>query len=257
MRVLVLGGTGVVGRLTVAELLRRGHDVRAVSRRGEAPPGALGFAGDITTGDGVAAAVDGVECIVDCANVTTTRAASAVRFFEESTRRVGELARAAGVGHYVVLSIVGIDAAPTGYYLGKLQHERAALAGPVPATVLRATQFHEFAGQVLQRTGFGPLAVVPRMLTQPIAGAEVAAALAEVAEAPPAGRVPDIGGPRREQLVELARLLVRSRGERSRVVSLRMPGALGRAMRSGDLTLGAGGVVRGPSYREWLAHGRA
>jgi uncharacterized protein YbjT (DUF2867 family) len=257
MRALVIGGTGTVGRLTAAELLRRGHEVRVLSRGGgSGAPGGTGYAGDLETGAGLEAALDGVQCTLDCANAPVLQREAAVAFFEGTTRRVMDLAARAGVRHHVVLSIVGIDAVPTGYYAGKLAQERAALAGPVPATVLRATQFHEFVGQMLGRLRRGPLAAVPMMLMQPIAAREVAAALADVAESAPAGRAADIGGPRHERLADLARVLVRARRQRVAVVPLWVPGAAGRGMRNGALTLGDDGVVRGPGFREWLtAHG--
>jgi uncharacterized protein YbjT (DUF2867 family) len=256
MRTLVIGGTGTAGRHTVAELLRRGHQVHVASRRGGADlPGATGVAVDVTTGAGLAAALDGVEAVVDCANVATMRTAAAVRYFEGSTRRITRAAAAAGVRHHVVLSIVGVDVTPIGYYAGKLAQEHAALAGPVPATVLRATQFHELAGQMLARGGFGPLALVPAMPTQPVAAAEVGAALADVVAAGPAGRAPDVGGPRREYLPDLARLVLRRRGRRVLVVPVGFPGAGGRAIRDGSLLLGPDGQVRGPSFAEWLAAG--
>ncbi|MBX6724149.1 MAG: NAD(P)H-binding protein, partial [Dactylosporangium sp.] len=222
MRVLVIGGTGVVGRPTALELIRRGHSVAVLSRRGNgAPPGAEAFTGDITTDAGLKRALVGVDCVVDCANVTTTSRKVAVDYFTDTTRRLGRLGRAAGVSHHVVVSIVGIDDVPYGYYEGKVAQERAALAGPVPASVLRATQFHEFAGQMLNRVRLGPLSLVPDMLVQPIAAAEVAVALADVVEAGPAGRVPDVAGPRQEWLPDLARRLVRHTGQRRAVVSVR------------------------------------
>lgn len=253
MRTLVIGGTGTVGRLVVEELRRRGHDVRVLSRHGgSGVPGAQGYAGDLVSGEGFAAALDGVRCTLDCANAPVVKREAAVSFFAGTTHRLTALAAQAGVRHHVVLSIVGIDAVPGGYYAGKLAQERAALAGPVPATVLRATQFHEFVGQMLGRLRRGPVAVLPTMLMQPVAAAEVARALADVAEGEPAGRVPDIGGPRRERLVELARVLVRARRQRLAVLPLWMPGAAGRQMRRGALTLGEDGLVRGPEFRQWL-----
>jgi uncharacterized protein YbjT (DUF2867 family) len=254
MRLLVTGGSGVVGRPTAAELIRRGHSVALLTRRGTGgPPGAESFAGDLTTGAGLDRALSGVDCVIDCANVRTTRRSAAVTYFTDTTRRLGELARTAGVGHYVVLSIVGVDVVPFGYYEGKLAQERLALDGPVPASVLRATQFHEFPGQLLQQLRLGRLAVVPDMLSQPIAAAEVGVALAEVAEAGPQGRVPDIAGPRPERMPDLARRLVRHLDQRRWIVGLPLPGKTGRLMRSGALLPGPDAVLRGPSFAEWLS----
>lgn len=194
----------------------------------------------------------GVDCVIDCANVKTAWRKGAVAYFTDTTRRLGQLGKAAGVGHHVVLSIVGADVVPFGYNEGKLAQERAVVNGPVPATVLRATQLHEFAGQVLDQLRLGPLSAVPTMLIQPIAAAEVAAALADVAEAGPTGRVTDIAGPRREQLPDMARRLARHRGQRRIVLSLRVPGAIGRGMRGGGLLPGPDAELRGPSFADWL-----
>jgi uncharacterized protein YbjT (DUF2867 family) len=252
MLVLVLGGTGTIGRLTSAELAGRGHEVRALSRSGAPVSGATGVAGDLSTGTGLSEALDGVDVVIDCSNYITTSGTKAVTFFETSVHNVTERASQAGVRHLIVLSIAGIDHAPFGYYLGKLHHEMAALSGAVPATVLRATQFHEFVGQNLDRFSFGPVAMMPRMTAQPIAGSEVATALADLAEGEPLGRAPDIGGPRREQLVELARAQVRRRGGPRLVLPLWVPGALGKAMRDGTLTLDPDQPGRGPTFAEWL-----
>jgi uncharacterized protein YbjT (DUF2867 family) len=253
MRIVVVGGTGLVGRPTVAELLRRGHSVAVLSRRGEpGQPGAEAFAGDLTTGEGVAPALAGADCIVNCCNPAKAIRKQARTFFQVSTERLGEYAAAAGVAHHIVLSIVGIDRVSTGYYAGKLAQERALLNGPVPATVQRATQFHEYARYLIKQTSFGPLFLVPAMRLQPIATSAVAAQLADAAEAGPVGRAPDVGGPRPEHLAELARALLRARRRRALVVPVPVPGSNGRAMRDGALLIGPTGVARGPSFVDWL-----
>ncbi|MDG4820447.1 NAD(P)H-binding protein [Asanoa sp. WMMD1127] len=253
MRVLVIGGSGVVGRPTVSALVRRGHRVALLSRQGTAgPAGTEAFQGDLTTGAGLDRALAGADCVVDCANITTMSRRTAVRWFTDTTTRLGRLAADAGATHHVVLSIVGIDKVPYGYYTAKLAQEDAVLTGPVPATVLRATQFHEFAGQMMERMTVGRFALVPAMITQPIAAGEVGEALAEVVDAGPAGRVPDIGGPRVERLPDLARQLVRHRGQRRTVVPVRLPGRAGRAMNGPEQLPGDGAVLRGPTFAEWL-----
>lgn len=255
MRILVLGGTGVLGRHVVTRLLDRDHTVAVLSRHGGAgDPRAEAFAGDLTTGAGVDKAIEGVDCVIDCATVATFRTKTAVEYFDRSTKLLGRLGAAAGVGHHIVLSIVGIDRLKFGYYEGKLAQERAALDGPVPATVLRATQFHEFAGQNLDRLRLGRFAFVPTMRSQPIAAAEVATALADIAERPAAGRLPDIGGPKVEWMPDLARATARHRGQRVTVVPLRIPGKAGRGLREGSILLDETGVVRGPAFADWLAN---
>ena len=253
MRILVIGGSGLVGRPTASELVRRGHTVAVLTRSGAGgPPGTQAFAGDVTTGEGVVTALEGVDCVVDCGNVVTVRRKAAVDFFTTTTRRLGELGKAAGVGHHVVLGIVNSDKIGFPYFVGKVAQERTALDGPVPATVLRATQFHEFAGQVLGQLRVGRWSFVPEALIQPIAAAEVGVALAEVVEAGPKGRVGDIAGPRQERLTDMARQVVAHRGERRTVVGLRLPGRTPARHARRRSTPRRDAVLRGPTFREWL-----
>ncbi len=132
------------------------------------------------------------------------------------------------MGHHVVLSIVGIDDVPSGYYHGKRLQERLLAEGDQPWSVLRATQFHEFAEQALHFVRVGPFSVVPSMLSQPVAAREVAEALVDLAEAGPSGRVPDLAGPERLSMVELSRRVSKAKGLRRRVVTVRLPGAPAR-----------------------------
>jgi len=254
MRVLVIGGSGVVGRPTASALVQRGHQVAVLSRSGSAgPAGTEALRGDLTTGAGLEQALDGIDCVIDVANITTASRAKAVRYFTDTTHRLGRLGQAAGVKHHVVLSIVGVDVVPLGYYAGKLAQEHAVLTGPLPSTVLRATQFHEFVGQTMDQFKLGRLAFVPNMSGQPVAAAEVGARLAEIVEAGPSGRVPDLAGPRVERMPDLARQLVRARDLHRTVIPLPVPGATGRAMRAGGQLPGPGAVLRGPTFSDWLA----
>jgi len=246
MRVLVVGGTGTAGRAVVAELVSRGHHVRVLSRSGRAPHGATGTRGDVVTGDGLATALDGVRSVVDASNVTTLSRRRATDFFVGSTRRLVAAGRAAGVRHHVLLSIVGVDRTPTGYYRAKVAQEQAVTeavesnAGSGSGTgmgwsLLRATQFHDFAGQMIARGRVGPMVVVPAMRVRPVAVAGVGVALADAVEAGPLGRLPDLAGPDVIELTEMARAVLEARGEQGRVVGLRVPGAAGQAMRTGGL----------------------
>jgi uncharacterized protein YbjT (DUF2867 family) len=161
---------------------------------------------------------------------------------------------AAGVRHHVALSIVGTDRAPEGYYAGKQLQEQLVEAGAVPWTILRATQFFEFAGQILSQTTFGPLALVPKMRSQPVSAREVAARLVELATDAPAGRVRDLAGPREERMAGLARRLLRANGRKTRVLEFPLPGTFGRAMRAGILLPAPGAADLGTeTFDEWLA----
>ncbi|MEV8545013.1 NAD(P)H-binding protein [Streptomyces sp. NPDC051572] len=244
MRVAVAGGTGLVGRYVVEELVAAGHEPVVLSRsRGV----------DLVSGGaGLDAALDGADAVVDASNVTTTSARKSVAFFDAVARSLLDAGERAGVRHHVALSIVGIDRVGLGYYQGKLRQEDVVRAGSVPWSVLRATQFHEFAEQTLERVP-RPLAVVPRMRTQPIAAREVAQHLVKLAAGPAQGMAPDLAGPRVEQLVDMVRRLLRARGERRLVVPVRMPGGVGAAM-TGDGQLPVGGGARGTqTFDEWLA----
>lgn len=229
MRVAVAGGTGVVGQHVVRALQRGVHSPIVLAR-------AAGV--DLTTGRGLAEALVGVDAVVDVSGVRTVRRAASVDFFRVVTQQLLAAGGRAGVRHHVVLSIVGIDAVDLGYYEGKRRQEQLALACGRPVSVLRSTQFHEFAGQLLERGLPGPLVVVPRMRVQPVAAREVAQALVELAAGPAVGRAPDLAGPERYDLADLVRRVLEQRGRRARVLAITLPGSAGRAMASGGLLPG-------------------
>lgn len=242
MRVAVAGGTGLVGGLLVLALKDIGHEPVVLAR-------STGV--DITVGTGLDQALRGADTVVDVSNVTTTRAGRSVAFFTAGTRHLLEAGQRAGVRHHVSLSIVGVDRVDYGYYEGKRAQERLVLGGQVPGSVLRATQFHEFAGQILTRS-HGPFALMPTVRTQPVAAREVAAALAELAAGPAVGLAPELAGPQEHELVDMARRLIRATGQRRRVVPVRLPGAAGRQMAGGGL-LPAGPGRRGTeTFDQWL-----
>lgn len=243
MRVAVAGGTGLVGRLVVAALDGAGHEPVVLARsRGV----------DVTTGAGLDPALAGVEAVIDVSNLTTTRRQRSVDFFTAATTRLLDSGRRAGVRHHVALSVVGADRVDFGYYLGKRRQEELLLESGAPVSVLRATQFHEFAGQLLDRSG-GPVAVVPRMRMQPVAAREVADALVALATGPAVGLAAELAGPRPEQLVELTRRMLAARRSRRLLLPVRLPGAVGRGMVGGAL-LPAGPGPRGrQTFEQWLA----
>jgi len=243
MNIAVAGGTGTVGHYVVGIARDRGHQVTSLSR-------SEGL--DLVTGHGLNRALEGVETVIDVSNIQTAAEKPAVEFFTASTNNLLRAEKAAGVTHHLALSIVGIDKAATGYYAGKLAQEHAVRRGGIPWTILRATQFHEFVPQVLERTSMGPLALVPRMITQPVAAREVAQALMDAAEAGPQGRAADLGGPRREQLTDLARAYAGRRQRNKLVLGVVVPGRLFKAMRSGALVPEPGAAVGRQTFQEWL-----
>ncbi|MEX5303721.1 hypothetical protein [Kocuria sabuli] len=135
---------------------------------------------------------------------------------------------------------MGIDEVPYGYYAGKAEQGRLVQAGEAPWSILRATQLHEFAGQIHQRIRLGPIARMPVMQSQPVAAREVAVRLVELTEAGPAARVPDLVGPRVERMAHLSRRWAAATGARGRVIEAPIPGGFDRAMRDGTLLARAG-----------------
>jgi uncharacterized protein YbjT (DUF2867 family) len=246
MRIAVAGGTGVVGRYVVEAARGEGHEVVVLARRAGV---------DVLSGSGLDAALDRVDAVVDTLNVGTQKASVATEFFETTSRHLLEAGARAGVRHHVLLSIVGIDEpglGAVGYYAGKRAQEAVVRAGAVPWSVQRATQFHEFAGQLLARMSRGPVVLVPQMTSQPVAAAEVGRALASLAARGALGRAPDLAGPRRERVPAMVRQVARAQGSRRVVLPLPVPGAMGRAMRGGSLCLRSG-TVAGPTFADWLA----
>jgi uncharacterized protein YbjT (DUF2867 family) len=240
MRIAVAGGTGLVGSLVVEKARENGDDPVVIARR-------TGV--DLRTGEGLDQALDGVEAVVDVTNIQTTGRKKATEFFEAATRTLLDAERRAGVRHHVLLSIVGVSDAGFGYYTAKHAQEELALASAT-TTVLRATQFHEFAGQMLMMRG--PFVMAPKMLSQPIAAAEVAAELVRLAHEEPAGRVPDIAGPEQQWMPDMVKRLARARGDRRLIVPMGMPGKVGKSMAGGGL-LPTGPGPRGvQTFDQWL-----
>jgi uncharacterized protein YbjT (DUF2867 family) len=253
MRIAVAGGTGWTGKL-VADALRAGGDEAVILARSAGV--------DLTTGDGLAEKLAGTQAVIDVTNITTTSAKASTRFFEAVTTRLLAAGQQAGVGHHLALSIVGVDRIDLGYYAGKRRQEELVLgrrgygtAGNPAGTVLRATQFHEFAAQMLGRKG--PVVIVPKMLSQPVALAEVAAHLVRLAHEGPAGMAPDLAGPEEHLLMQdMVRRLSRARHERRPVVAVGLPGTVGRQLAGGGLLPDGPGPRGTVSFTDWLERQR-
>jgi uncharacterized protein YbjT (DUF2867 family) len=244
MRIAIAGATGTVGAPTVEAVRAAGHEPIALSRSGGV---------DLITGAGLDAALEGVDAVIDTVNVTTLKAGDATAFFTEATANLLAAAHRAGARHVVVLSIVGIDRMPYDYYAGKVAQERVVEASALPWTILRATQFHEFAGQLFQRAKAGPLHLAPRARVQPIAAREVGEHLADLAAGQPQGRARDLAGPREERLDEMVRAFARHTGHRGWIPRVSLPGPQMKGMRAGLALPGAGAVLGRQTFAEWLA----
>jgi uncharacterized protein YbjT (DUF2867 family) len=228
--ILVTGGTGTLGRPTVARLQADGHQVRVLSRK----PGPDRVVADLTTGEGLDAAHDGADVVVHLAT-------SQGRRDVEQARNL--LAAAKGVQHLIVMSIAGIDRIPLAYYRYKLEMERLVAESGVPYTILRATQFHNLVDQVFTAQRFSPALFAPAITLQPIAVEDVAVRLAELVDSLPAnGRVADIGGPERLAVPAMARMWKQARSSRRPVLPVRVPGKTFRAFAEGAA------MVDGPAY---------
>jgi uncharacterized protein YbjT (DUF2867 family) len=248
-KIAVAGATGRVGRHVVDILEARGHEVVPMSR-------STGV--DVVTGDGLAEALKGVDCIVDAATGPSPDEKAATEFFLASARNLQTEGERAGVKRIVVVSIIGIDRFSGGYNAAKRAQEQTLRAGPIPVRILRAAQFHEFVEELLNWGRQGEVSYLWPMRTQLVAARSVAEELAEMATSPDAGSneppFTEIAGPREESLVDMARLVVERRGE-----SLRVEAAPGDPAdpdnglyEAGALLPGPDAILAGPTFEEWL-----
>jgi uncharacterized protein YbjT (DUF2867 family) len=221
--VLVTGGTGTFGQALVPILASRGHEVRVLSRR----PGAGTHTGDLASGTGLAEAAAGAELVVHAASDRRMG-----RSDPAQTRNL--LAVVSDCRHLLYVSIVGVDAIPYGYYRTKLGCEELIAGSPVPATTLRATQFHQLMASALRVAGRWPVTPLPLdLLVQSVAAAEVAEHAAGLLDGPPLGRAPDFGGPEVLTGWQLAAIWRARHGRPRSVLNIRLPGRTYRAFADG------------------------
>lgn len=247
MLIAVAGATGRLGRHLVEVLEERGHGVVPISR-------SHGI--DLVTAVGLEQALRGVDAVVDAATSPTPDEAEATSFFTTASRNLHEAGHAAGVQRMLVVSIVGIDGWADGYGKAKLAHERAALAGPIPTRILRATQFHEFVGQLLDWSTQGEVGYAPAMRTQLVAARSVAEAMANLVTAPvwaaQDGPALEIGGPRPESFIDAATLLAAKRGRPAKVEPAPAEHDPYSAADRDALLPGPGAILAGPTFASWL-----
>ena len=241
MRVAVAGGTGLAGRVVCQALEDSGHSTIVLAR-------ATGV--DLRTGAGLADQLSGVDAVIDCTNVQTTRARVSEAGFGAMARTLTTASADAHVGHYLALSIVGIDRVGLGYYKGKVVQEDVIRASSVPWTILRATQFHEFTTQLLQARG--PVVPVPKMRSATVAIRDVATQFVTLLASGPATSVVEMRGPEVHAMGSLVRRVAKATGDKRPILDLGVPGSVGKAM-SGDGLLPQGeAVVGSETFDEWL-----
>lgn len=243
MKIAVVGGTGLIGSQVVGRLKEQGHEVTALS---------LSTGVNVLTGAGLDEALAGAEVVVNLTNSPTFDEAS-LAFFQTSMDNLLEASRAADVGHVVILSIVGVDGVPElDYYRAKTLQEDLLKAGGLPYSVVRATQFMEFVDAVMSWTTEGDTVRLPRTPLQPIAAADVAAAVADVAAGAPLNGTLNVGGPDVFPLEELGRVTIEIKGDGRQVVVDDTAGMF--AVPKGDvLTTPEGSRIAPTHYRDWLA----
>jgi uncharacterized protein YbjT (DUF2867 family) len=245
MKIVVIGGTGLIGSKVVTILREQGHEPLAASPR-------LGI--NTLTGEGLPEALAGASAVVDVSNSPSFEEQAVLAFFETSTRNLLAAEAAAGVGHHVALSIVGIDRSPdNGYFKAKLAQEQLIASGPIPYSIVRATQFFEFVDGIADAATTGDEVHMAPVAFQPMAADDVARAVAEVAMGSPLNGREEIAGPERLRFDEVIRRRLRARHDPRQVIA--DPKAVYFGSVPGELSLvplnGAKlGTIR---YEDWLA----
>jgi uncharacterized protein YbjT (DUF2867 family) len=243
VKIAVAGGTGLVGRRTVEAVRRVGHDPLVLARSAGV---------DLTTAVGLAAALAGVDAVIDVTNTPSVDTDQVRAFFATVTGHLLAAEHHAGVPHHVVLSIVGLDRVPDqGQYAGKREQERLALSGPVPVSVVRATQFFDFAAQVVGWTRRGQSAALAPLLLQPVAVTDVADVLVEVAVGEPVNGICELAGPETQDLVDMARRTLAARGELLRLIPT-WRGRYGVEMAGEVLLPGPDARIAPTTFDDWL-----
>ena len=244
MKIVVIGGTGLIGKKVVTNLRQHGHEVVAGS-----PSSGV----NTVTGEGLAQALAGAQVVVDVANAPSWEDNAVLAFFDTSGRNLLAAEHAAGVGYHVALSVVGTDhLLASGYFRAKMAQEKLIKASPIPYTSVRATQFFEFVGGIAQSATEGQTVRVPPVLMQPIAADDVAAVVADVALAKPLNGTFELAGPEPIRQDALVRQFLAATGDARTVTT--DPKALYYGLEMNDQSLAPGDNPRiGPTrFEDWL-----
>jgi uncharacterized protein YbjT (DUF2867 family) len=245
MNITVMGATGLIGKSVVAALSEAGHQTVAASRRSGA---------DVLTGEGLADALSGADVLVDVTNSPSFDDDPVMQFFTTAARNLVDAARSANVGHYVALSIVNCDGLPdSGYMRAKVVQERTIAESGLPYTIVRATQFDEFAEGITASLTVGHEVRVPDAPIQLIAAADVAAAVARAAQADPRNGVVNIGGPEKLRFAEMANLVLAHQGGSTPIIVDPSATYFGTPVTETSLVTGDDAVLAPTRFEDWLA----
>jgi uncharacterized protein YbjT (DUF2867 family) len=245
MKIVVIGGTGLIGSRIVTGLTERGHE--AVSASPNSGVNTL-------TGEGVAEALAGADVVIDVSNSPSFADADVMAFFSTSTGTLLKAEREAGVKHHVALSIVGTDRLPdSGYLRAKVEQERLIAESGRPYTIVRATQFYEFLGRIADEATVDGVAHLSTGLMQPIAAAEVSAAVARAALGAPVNGIVEIGGPEKLPMADFIRRGLEARGDTREVIGDPEAPYFGTVLRGDELTPGDGAQLSTLSFDDWAA----
>jgi uncharacterized protein YbjT (DUF2867 family) len=245
MKIVVIGGTGLIGSKLVEKLRKDGHEALAAS-----PDSGV----NALTGEGLAEALEGAQVVVDVANAPAWDDAAVLDFFQTSSRNLLAAETAAGVGHHVTLSVVGADRLPrSGYLRAKVAQEEIVKAGPVPYTIVRATQFFEFIGRIADSSTEGDIVRLPPALVQPESADDVASTLADVALGAPLNDTVELAGPDAFRLDELARRFLKASGDRREVTPDVHARYFGAELDDRSLTPGDDARIAPTRFEDWLS----
>jgi uncharacterized protein YbjT (DUF2867 family) len=245
MKIVVIGGTGLIGSKLVEKLRKHGHEPLAA-----APDTGV----NTLTGEGLAEALEGAQVVVDVANAPAWDDAAVLDFFQTSSRNLLAAETAAGVGHHVTLSIVGTDRLPqSGYFRAKLAQEDLVKAGPIPYTIVRATQFFEFIGRIADSSTDGNTVRLSPALVQPEAADDVVETLTDVAVGAPLNDTIELAGPEAFRLDELARRLLGARDDPRQVTSDTHARYFGAELDDRSLTPGDDARIAPTRFDDWLS----
>jgi uncharacterized protein YbjT (DUF2867 family) len=246
MKIIVIGGTGLIGTKVVKNLRDKGHEVVAAS-----PSKGI----NTVTGEGLAGALVGAKVVVDVANAPSWEDKAVLEFFETSGRNLLVAEATAGVGHHVALSVVGTDRLlASGYFRAKMAQENLIKASPIPYTIVRATQFFEFVGSIAQSATEGQTVRLPPVLMQPIVSDDVAAFMAEAALAEPLNGTVDVAGPEPIRQDDLVRQFLKATGDARTVITDPKTLYYGIAVNDQSLTPGDNPRLGPTRFADWLSH---